>query len=110
MDWRMLVMLTYEPDCDAARASAAIGIDKGAVSRSLARLEKAKLATYVSRKTDERRKDWRLTKKGQRLHDEVLEVALERLQNTLDGFSEQDVKDLNRLLSKMIENLDKENA
>lgn len=108
MDWRMLVMLTREPGCDAARASAAIGIDKGAVSRSLARLEKEGLATYVSRKTDERRKDWRLTKKGIALHDAILEVALDRLQATLDGFSENDVHELNRLLSRLIANLDKQ--
>lgn len=110
MDWRMLVMLTREPGCDAARASAAIGIDKGAVSRSLARLQKQGLATFVSRETDERRKSWRLTPTGEKLHDDILEVALQRLEATLDGFSKQDVGELNSLLAKLVDNLDKQSG
>ena len=110
MDWRMLVMLTREPGCDVARASTAIGIDKGAVSRSLARLQKSGLATFVSRETDERRKTWRLTPKGEKLHDDILEVALQRLEATLDGFSKKDVSELSRLLAKLIENLDKQSG
>jgi len=110
MDWRMLVMLTREPGCDAARASNAIGIDKGAVSRSLARLQKQGLATFVSRETDERRKSWRLTPKGDRLHDGILEVALKKLEATLDGFSKKDISELNRLLAKLVDNLDKQSG
>ncbi|KIC45918.1 hypothetical protein RA28_09675 [Ruegeria sp. ANG-S4] len=108
MDWRMLVMLVREPGCSAARASAAIGIDKGAISRSLARLEAKNLVEYESLESDERRKKWFLSKKGMALHDEILEVALARLRVMLDGFSEQDIQDFNRLLQLFMDNMAKE--
>ena len=55
MDWRMLVTLTRDPGSSVSHASATIGIDKGAVSRSLARLEKEGLAKAQCNSPDERR-------------------------------------------------------
>ena len=105
MDWRMLVTLTRDPGSSVSHASATIGIDKGAVSRSLARLEKEGLAKAQCNSPDERRKEWFLTDKGQELHDNVLVAALERQKHLLQGFSKDEVAELNRLLSKLLENL-----
>lgn len=106
MDWRMLVSLTRNPGSRVSHASTTIGIDKGAVSRSLTRLEKAGLVEAQCNSPDERRKEWFLTDRGQELHDTVLVAALERQKHLLRGFSRQDVSELNRLLSKLLENLD----
>ncbi len=105
MDWRMLVMLTKEPDIPVARASKVIGIDKAAVSRSLARLEGKGLVKAAVPAGDERRKTWALTRKGHALHDRILPVALSRQQEILDGFSQQDVERLNGYLQKLLDNV-----
>lgn len=106
MDWRMLVMLTRVPGCSVAEASRTIGIDKAAVSRSLARLEQNGLATAFSATNDERRRSWTLTAKGRDLHDCILEIALERQRTLLNGFSAGDVMQFTTYLGMFLENLD----
>lgn len=106
MDWRMLVMLTRAPGCSAAHASRTIGIDKGAVSRSLARLEKAGLAEPVRNAPDERRKDWWLTAQGRALHAEMLEAALDLQRRILEGFAEDEVEQFNGYLRRALSNIE----
>lgn len=106
MDWRMLVMLTRAPGCNAAHASRTIGIDKAAVSRSLARLEKAGLAEAVRNSPDERRRDWWLTAKGRALHAEMLEAALNLQRQILDGFAEDEVEQFNGYLRRALANIE----
>jgi len=105
MDWRMLVMLTKEPNIPAARACQVIGIDKAAISRSLARLESSGLARATAQARDPRRKNWQLTMKGQHLHDQILKDALDRQSQILNGFTEQEVSTLNGLLRRMLDNM-----
>lgn len=107
MDWRMLVMLTREPGASVALASKTIGIDKGAVSRSLARLEKSALVEGVSNLNDERRRSWRLTAEGQRLHARMLMGALQRQRQLLDGFEAHEVEQFNDYLQRFLSNLEK---
>ena len=109
MDWRMLVMLTRVPGSSVTTASRTMGIDKGAVSRSLQRLKKNELAADVSKGADERRKEWRLTDKGKQLHDRILDVALERQKKLLSGVSAEDVELFNSYLQKFLDNLDELN-
>ncbi|NMG41097.1 MarR family transcriptional regulator [Chelativorans sp. ZYF759] len=106
MDWRMLVMLTREPDASVSRASAVIGIDKAAVSRSLGRLEEAGLAIASTPTSNPRRRSWRLTKKGHQLHGEILEVALSRQRRLLEGFSAEEVERMNDMLRRFMANLE----
>ncbi|MEM9578879.1 MAG: MarR family transcriptional regulator [Pseudomonadota bacterium] len=106
MDWRMLVMLTRAPGCSVSDASRTIGIDKAAVSRSLARLEKSGLAKALSTSSDDRRKSWTLTASGRAQHDLVLKVALDRQRKLLRGFSPEDVKLFTSYLGKFLENLE----
>ena len=101
MDWRMLVMLTREPGSSVSHAGRTIGIDKGAVSRSLKRLEAKGLAAPAGGN----RSDWVLTPEGQALHAEILEVALERQRKLLKGLSKSDVETLTRCLGQFLVNL-----
>lgn len=105
MDWRMLVMLTKEPDIPAARASKVIGIDKAAVSRSLARLQDMDLAICDTPQGDVRRKIWRLTDKGQQLHRDILKEALQRQHHILNGFSDTEVLQFNGFLQRLLNNV-----
>lgn len=102
MDWRMLVMLTREPGSSVSHAGRTIGIDKGAVSRSLRRLEDKGLAEPVGGN----RSDWVLTPAGRALHDEILTVALARQKRLLAGMSSADVETLTRCLGQFLTNLE----
>lgn len=110
MDWRMLVMMTRAPGCSVAQASRTIGIDKGAVSRSLARLEQLGLAVASCDFPDARKKSWTLTAKGRDLHERILRVALARQRRLLSGFSPDDVAQLTHLLTRILDNLDEMQA
>ncbi len=105
MDWRMMVMLTKEPDIPVSRASKVIGIDKAAVSRSLTRLHENGLVEPKIPAGDSRRKTWSLTKKGQRLHGEILKIALDRQQKILEGFTKQEILSLNAMLGRLLANI-----
>lgn len=106
MDWRTLVMLTKEPDTPVARASQVMGIDKAAVSRTFASLHKSGLVTPSVTGGDSRRKNWRLTEKGQALHDEMLGAVLDRQQQMLKGFSDAEVRQLNDMFLRLISNIE----
>jgi DNA-binding MarR family transcriptional regulator len=106
MDWRMLVMLCKEPDIAVSEASALIGYDKGAVSRSLQALEEMKLVKSQVVGSNARNKRWRLTPKGQRMHDKILVAALERQNQLLEGFGPDEVQSFNRMLHRFLGNLD----
>lgn len=107
MDWRMLVMLTREPGASVALASKTIGIDKGAVSRSLARLEASGLVEGHSTLNDERRRSWHLTEAGEQLHARMLTGALQRQRQLLDGFDSVEVERFNGYLRRFLSNLEK---
>ncbi|EBA16738.1 transcriptional regulator, putative [Roseobacter sp. SK209-2-6] len=106
MDWRMLVMLTRQPGCSVAHAARTTGIDKAAVSRSLAHLESAGLAKAEASGGDERRKSWHLTDAGQQLHAELLPRALERQRGLLKGFSEDEVHQFTGFLQRFLHNIE----
>ena len=106
MDWRMLVMLTREPGATAARSSEVIGIDKGAISRSLHRLLDKNLAEQGPIQANGRSRPWRLTTKGQALHDEILTEALARQRALFADFSEEEVKSLSNMLLRFLNNLE----
>ena len=102
MDWRMLVMLTAVPDIPAARASQTIGIDKAAVSRSLARLEAKGLVTA---RVNGKRPYWRLTPEGEALHDKILTTTLKRQEKIFEGFSAEEINTFNDMLRRFMANL-----
>lgn len=108
MDWRMLVMLTRHPGASVAQSAETIGIDKAAVSRSLQRLLAKRLVSNLAQESDPRRKQWKLTQKGQDLHDDILVFVVGRLRLQLDDFSEAEIRELSRLLQKLHYNLQRE--
>ena len=107
MDFRMLVMLTLEPGATVAVASKTIGVDKGAVSRSLSMLERSGLVTSVSNKRDQRSKEWTLTKEGHALHEMSLQISLDFQEKLLEGLSPKEVDQLIHSLRRLLSNLDR---
>jgi DNA-binding MarR family transcriptional regulator len=106
VDWRLLFMFAREPGCTAATASRTIGIDKGAVSRSLQRLEAVGLVTAGELHANGRSRGWKLTKQGRRLHQRILQVALARQKDVLAGFDAREVETFCGYLERFLHNLD----
>lgn len=106
MDWRMLVMLTWKTDIPASVASQTIGIDKAAISRSLARLEKLGFVIASFPGANGKRPVWRLTQKGYELHDSMLKTSLHFHKKLTQGFSEQDIEKFNGYLELMMRNVE----
>jgi len=106
MDWRMLVMLCKEPGVPVSAASPQIGYDKGAVSRSLARLTELGLARSEVQGTNARNRLWFLTDEGLKLHNQVLASALGRQRKLLKGFTMDEVVTFNAMLKKFIRNVE----
>jgi DNA-binding MarR family transcriptional regulator len=82
-----------------------VGRDYTTVSRQVAKLESLGLITRHPGKTDRRVTDAVVTEKGQAV-SELFDAARERLaQRALADWSEQDLKDLTRLVRRLTDNL-----
>lgn len=100
-EWRVMSQLALEPGASAQRICHVIGFDKALVSRSVQILLNQGYVTVEPDATDNRRFAITLTTQGLALHDRVIEVALERERQLLNGMSAQDRKTLIRLLQHM---------
>ena len=97
-DWRIMALLATEPWITAGRICDVIGLDKGAVSRSVREMKKAGI---VETGDDQYRQAIVLTLKGLTLHDRIVAVSLERERDLLKGFSAAERKQLVNFLSRM---------
>lgn len=105
VDWRLLFLVAREPGVTAAHAARSVGVDKGAVSRSLQRLESGGWLVAGDLHANGRSRGWHLTKSGRVLHKRILRAALDRQDQLLAGFEVEDVKTLCRYLERLTENL-----
>lgn len=102
-DWRVLVYIEIYPWRTGAEASTFIGLDKGAVSRSLSHLVETGL---LKSKSDGLRKvKYSTTAAGKKLYQRILKTALAREEALLTGFSESEREMLLLFLHRMLENL-----
>ena len=106
VDWRLLFMFARVPGCTAALASRTIGIDKGAVSRSLQRLEAEGLVMAGELHANGRSRGWNLTKQGRRMHQRILQVAITRQKDVLAGFDAGEVEAFCGYLGRFLHNLE----
>ena len=102
-DWRVLAYFHVYPWSTPASACELMGIDKAAVSRSVAILVAS--GYLQSRPLGQRRIEYTLTDAGRHLHDQIILLALEREEALLEGFSAEERAVLIRLLHRMLGNL-----
>lgn len=105
VDWRLLFMFAREPGGTAATAARTIGIDKGAVSRSLQRLEAEGLVAAGDLHANGRSRGWTLTPQGRRMHGRLLKIALARQKDVLAGFDAGEVEAFCAFLERFQNNL-----
>jgi len=89
------------PNISANQIINAIGLDKGAVSRSLDVLAKGGLTTSIPDPNDNRSRLIKLSRTGQALHDKVIEAALEREERLLSNLTPDEVETLIVCLRKI---------
>jgi DNA-binding MarR family transcriptional regulator len=98
-EWHILVALAADPWITSPVLCKNAGLDKAAVSRSLARMEEQGLV--LSRDTSGRSRATALTAKGRRLHDRIAQAALTREEQLLAEFSPKQVDMLITLLTSL---------
>lgn len=106
VEWRVIAMLNIEPEITANRICEVIRLDKAAVSRSLKILDARGIATFSAADSDPRRRRWWLTELGQKVHAEILDIALDCEARMLTGIAPGDLDTYLRVMRSMLANLD----
>jgi DNA-binding MarR family transcriptional regulator len=109
-EWRVMGVLAGMPNISANQIINAIGLDKGAVSRSLHVLEQERLVTSEPDPKDNRSRIMRLSKAGNALHDRIIVAALAREERLLSTLLPQEIETLIVCLRKMRANVPYVNA
>jgi DNA-binding MarR family transcriptional regulator len=91
-EWRVMATLGPEKGCTAQHIAGSTRMHKTRVSRAIAHLEKRGLMTRVTRATDRREMELRLTKAGQRMYAELVPLALERERTLLACMSKEQLR------------------
>ena len=109
-EWRLMWVLAIAPRITAQRASQIMGLDKAAVSRSLAALERRGLAVATPDPSDSRRRIIELSARGRELHGQIMVIAKERERRLLAPFTKHEARLLAELLRRMHANAPNVNA
>ena len=105
MEWRIVALLAVETTATPARVGLVSGVDKSVVSRAAATLEQRGLIDIEADPIGSRQTRLRLTAKGRELHDQGIELAFERCDNLLKGFSEEEREQFTDFLRRAMANL-----
>jgi DNA-binding MarR family transcriptional regulator len=103
--WRLLVLLAIEKSITAQAISRTIGMDKSSVSRAFKSMQLRGLITISLDEADGRLRVATITPKGRALHDEIIELAMERERAFLSVLNEKDRETLISLLRRLHDNL-----
>jgi DNA-binding MarR family transcriptional regulator len=105
-DWRILALLGAEPWLAPVQISAATGLDKAAVSRSLRGLAAAGLVETSDGVSGRRRSQFALTAAGLELHDRLVEAARQRELRILKDFTAEERQQLQAFVERMLKAID----
>jgi DNA-binding MarR family transcriptional regulator len=103
--WRLLVLLAIEKSLTAQAISRTIGMNKSSVSRAFKNMQMRELITIGLDDADGRLRVATITPKGRALHDQILELAMERERAFLSVLNDKDRETLIRLLRRLHDNL-----
>jgi len=103
-DWRVLSYFEIHEWSTASQACELMGLDKAAVSRSVAVLKDG--GWLRSRPDGLRKVEYATTASGRRLHDRIVKLAIAREEALLTGFSPEERETMIRGLHRMLANLD----
>jgi DNA-binding MarR family transcriptional regulator len=101
--WRVMAVLGRFPGLSANEVAERTAMDKVAVSRAVAQLQKARLLVRKSAEEDRRRSVLALTDKGWSIHAEVAPLALEMERELLSPLTGEERAMLDALITKLTE-------
>lgn len=90
-------------DCLASDVVALTGIPKNTISRAVARLSGEGLLERQAHGADGRKAVLRLTRKGRKVYESMLPQFVARQQRMLEVLDKAELKELDRLLNKLVE-------
>jgi DNA-binding MarR family transcriptional regulator len=97
---RLVYVIGYEGPLTARQASQIIGIDKGAMSRTVAALVRRGVLQVTVDGADARQRVIQFTPAGKKLHQRVMSLALERERQMYAIFSDDELATLSALLKR----------
>lgn len=104
-EWRIVSLLAVEHPIVAKRVSEVIGLDKATVSRSINRLEKEGYLCLSTDENDRRATFVELSEKGVNLHNQVIDIALDREQEMLKPLTKDEIEQFILILNKLNQNI-----
>lgn len=97
---RLVYVIGYEGPLTARQASQIIGVDKGAMSRTVAALLRRGYLQVTVDAADARQRVIQFTAAGKKLHQRVMALALERERQMYAIFSDDELATLSALLTR----------
>lgn len=101
-EWRAMVVLASQPGAAAAEVAEATGLDKMAVSRAIAGLDRAGRLRREGDPADLRRSRLFLSADGERLFAKVGRTAKQREAELFSALGARDAEQLNAALDKLL--------
>jgi DNA-binding MarR family transcriptional regulator len=101
VEWRLLMYIGRTHETRANRICRATDLDKGAVSRSLATLQRMGIVSIKADGADNRRHNVSLTAKGRALHDEIVPIAFERQTKLVADLTPDEIRVFLGLIERM---------
>jgi DNA-binding MarR family transcriptional regulator len=100
-EWRVMSVLASKPNINANQVASCLGTDKGAVSRSVQRLERLGWISVCQSEEDNRVRTIELSPAGLAVHDQIITIALEREKRLLSSLTADEREALIRCLHKL---------
>lgn len=103
-EFRLLVVLCNEPGSTGARVNEIMGLDLGAISRTLRKMENKGLVFSTAHPKHPSYRCWHVTEEGAALHDRIHAMTKKREGALLKGFSKAETFQLLSFLHRLLEN------
>lgn len=101
-EWRVIAVLGRFPGLSAVEVAERTLMDKVAVSRAVTKLIKNGRIDREFADADKRRSILNLSEDGKTLHDEIAELALQFERDLLEGFSTEEIDELNKIMERLL--------
>lgn len=101
-EWRVIAILGRFPGLSAVEVAERTMMDKVAVSRAVTKLIKKGRIDREFADADKRRSILNLSEDGKKLHDEIAELALAFERDLLEGLSEEELEQLNKIMERLM--------
>ena len=101
-EWRVIAVLGRFPGQSAVEVAERTLLDKVAVSRAVTKLIKNGRIDREFADADRRRSILNLSEEGKKLHDEIAQLALQFERDLLQGFSADELENLNSIMERLL--------